>query len=102
MALRPTSSNELNGGRFASGWKRELQIFDDIGAQRSARPDRIRFEAISKLFGDDRAADDGAPLEDQHLFAGLGKICRGDEPVVSRADDDGVVGISHVCYLMNS
>ena len=38
------------------------------------------------------AADDGAPLQHENPAAGLCQVARGHQPVVSRSDDDCVVG----------
>ena len=43
-----------------------------------------------KFFGDGRAAGLLAPFENQRLESGFGQVKRGDQPVVSAADDDDV------------
>ena len=45
------------------------------------------------LGGDHAAAEPLVLLEDQDLLAGLGKIGGGDEPVMTRPDNDDVVCI---------
>ena len=42
-----------------------------------------------------RAADDRAAFEHEHLAAGLGEIAGADQPVVARADDDAIIGSRH-------
>jgi hypothetical protein len=53
-------------------------------------------EARMKFFGDGAAADNGPSFEYQGLESGLGEIERGDQAVVSCAEDDDVVSLWHV------
>ena len=70
----------------------QLQVRDHLWQQQIADVGAGR-EAVARepLLGDGGAADDRAPLQHEHLFPGLGQVARGDEPVVTRADDDRVV-----------
>ena len=48
-------------------------------------------EAGERLLGDAGAADDVAPLEDEHAQPGAREVARGHQPVVPGTDHDGVV-----------
>ena len=69
----------------------ELEIMDDVGSQQAERVgERGEVEPRDQLFGDRRAADDVASLDDQRLQAGLGEVGAVDQTVVAAADDDRV------------
>jgi len=64
------------------------QQADDVGE------DRV-LEARVDLLGDGCAADQVAPLQNQHLASGFGEIGRTGQAVVASADDDGIIFLSH-------
>ena len=66
-------------------------MFDNVGAQRSACIQRVNGEAIAERFCHNLPADHVASFKHQNFFAFFGEICRGDQSVMSRADDDGIV-----------
>ena len=57
--------------------------------------DRVDRKAFAKAFGHHRAAGDVTPLEDQDLLSLFCKIGRGDQSIMSCADDDGIVLIDN-------
>ena len=70
----------------------KIEIADDF---RSEQRNRVGGDGIAearvKFLGDGGTADDVAAFEYQTFEAGLGQIERADEPVVTGADDDGVM-----------
>ncbi len=66
----------------------ELQVAGDIGAKRAERVRKRRsVETGMKFLGDRAAADHFAAFENQRLEAALRQIKRGDESVVTAADE---------------
>ena len=52
---------------------------------------RVELESRENLFGDGGTADNVPPLENEDLEARLRQVRRGDQPIVTGADDDCVV-----------
>jgi hypothetical protein len=74
----------------------EIQFANDLGAEQ--RDDVGTFgeeEAWDNFFGDGGTAENAAALEDEHFFAGFGKVSGIDEAVVTASDDDYIVGLRH-------
>src|SRR5688500_5016568 len=66
----------------------EMQVPDDRGPQRARRMgERRTAEARDELVGERAAADHGPLLENDRLVTGPGEIERGDQTIVTAADD---------------
>ena len=74
----------------------ELHVRSDVG---SKRPDGVRecggAKAGMKFFGDGAAADEFAALKDQGLETTFGEVERGDERIVTAADEDYTLSDGH-------
>jgi len=75
----------------------QVHICPNVRADRSSSMSESgAAEAGMKFLGDGAAADDGPAFQYQRLESGLGEIERGDEAVVSCAEDDDVASFRHV------
>src|SRR5262249_31843068 len=71
---------------------RQIEVADDLGPeQRHDVGADGKAEAGKHFFGDGGAAEDVAPLEDQHLAPGAREMAGGRQSVVAAADDNRVV-----------
>ena len=77
---------------------RQLQVTDDLRAQQTHHVRELgKFEAGDDLFGHGRPADDVPAFEHHDFLARHGKIGRGNESVMPRADHDCVIII--LCHI---
>ena len=83
----------------------EVELADDLGPQqRDDVGGDAEAEAGHDLLGHSRATKDVAPLEDQRLETGAGKVRGGCQAVVPAADDDRVVTTALApssCHVVN-
>src|SRR4029077_14152805 len=74
----------------------ELHVFEDRSKRRAAgMRERGATETGMKFFGDGRAANDRAAFENERPKTFLGEIKRGDEGVVSRAENHDIALNGH-------
>ena len=96
-----------SAGQGQGGPRVHFEVFQPVLSQLKVRDDgrpvdhqmhggaEVDLVAGPDFLGADGPADDGAAFQDEDLVAGFGEVTGADEPVVSRADDDGVVvGVS--------
>ncbi len=71
----------------------QLQLLDDLRSQLTQGVgERRELEAGMQLFGYGGTTDGAVALDDQRVEPGLGQIGAVDEPVVTTADHDRVIG----------
>jgi len=76
---------------------REVEVSNDLRPQQARRIREPReLDAGEDLFRDAGPSDDSSSFEDEDFQSGLGEVPRGDEAVVTTADDDGVPCSVHV------
>src|SRR5262249_46384901 len=82
---------------------REIQVANDLRPQQTHDVGKHgELEAGKDLLRDRRAADERSAFEDERLASGTRQVCRGNQSIVTAADDDRIVFHRHAFFLGGS